>query len=327
MSALSCQVCHQGQVKYHCPRCNIAYCCIACYQSPSHYQCSESFYKECVEKELSASVGVGNLSKQKTIDILKQNHDDAEQEELDSDDDEDLSSRFANVDLDDGDQIWSLLTPEERKDFEQKLSSGEIYKLVPSDEKQSFEPWWEIRHDMKKKVEEIDPDHELKLNSNLPPLREPEASIDTRKASPLVQCNLTSVLFAYVIAYRHLSWHLGEHSKEAIHEFASLIFHLSANLSSNETFASAEEAISSASQKALDLCGVDTGRIKLGRDDLTCLFTGHEGSLYLLAALSDIKAILGQASKLSVKNEHFSRKQCVAACKKMDFYTCWVQQH
>lgn len=39
--------CHSQTFKYSCPRCNIKYCCLYCYRSEGHQQCSEAFYKVC----------------------------------------------------------------------------------------------------------------------------------------------------------------------------------------------------------------------------------------------------------------------------------------
>lgn len=47
-----CMVCACGPSCYTCPRCNLYYCSLSCYQSPGHSACSETFYKESVLKEL-----------------------------------------------------------------------------------------------------------------------------------------------------------------------------------------------------------------------------------------------------------------------------------
>lgn len=47
-----CRMCESEASRYTCPRCNLGYCSLACYQSPDHAVCSEMFYKESVLKEL-----------------------------------------------------------------------------------------------------------------------------------------------------------------------------------------------------------------------------------------------------------------------------------
>lgn len=47
-----CMLCKCKPSCYTCPRCNLHYCGLACYQSPDHSVCSEDFYKESVLQEL-----------------------------------------------------------------------------------------------------------------------------------------------------------------------------------------------------------------------------------------------------------------------------------
>ncbi|XP_047459205.1 zinc finger HIT domain-containing protein 2 [Mugil cephalus] len=47
-----CMLCKCKPSCYTCPRCNLHYCGLACYQSPDHSACSEEFYKESVLQEL-----------------------------------------------------------------------------------------------------------------------------------------------------------------------------------------------------------------------------------------------------------------------------------
>ncbi|XP_034754719.1 zinc finger HIT domain-containing protein 2 [Etheostoma cragini] len=47
-----CMLCKCKPSCYTCPRCNLHYCGLACYQSPDHSLCSEEFYKESVLQEL-----------------------------------------------------------------------------------------------------------------------------------------------------------------------------------------------------------------------------------------------------------------------------------
>uniref|UniRef100_A0A146WW30 Zinc finger HIT domain-containing protein 2 n=1 Tax=Fundulus heteroclitus TaxID=8078 RepID=A0A146WW30_FUNHE len=47
-----CVLCKRKPSNYTCPRCNLQYCGLSCYQSPDHSACSEEFYKESVLQEL-----------------------------------------------------------------------------------------------------------------------------------------------------------------------------------------------------------------------------------------------------------------------------------
>ncbi|MEQ2260683.1 hypothetical protein XENORESO_000095 [Xenotaenia resolanae] len=52
MSREVCMLCKCKPSNYTCPRCNLQYCGLSCYQSPDHSACSEEFYKESVLQEL-----------------------------------------------------------------------------------------------------------------------------------------------------------------------------------------------------------------------------------------------------------------------------------
>lgn len=324
-----CFICLQKEAKYSCPRCNIAYCGLQCYQSPSHSQCSESFYKDWIHTELVSSGG-GASNPQKTLDILKRSRDQAENEDpLDSDDDEDLSVRLEGIDLDDADQLWSILTPAERKDFQSKLDSGELYKLVPSEEKIHSQVWWEVHHE-KKKIQELDnEDVEVALHPDLPKIMN-IVDIDTSKSSPLVKCNLMNVLFAYVIVYRQLSWQASKAEKDAF-EFLSLVLESSTNLANDETFATAEAAIVSAQTRATQSKNFTPDHVKSGRSDVGQIVKGPGGnyndSIYCLAALSDLHQITNQVLNNYQKNEILSRKRCKMIVKKIEYFMSLVSQN
>ncbi|KAL4002325.1 hypothetical protein ACH3XW_2995 [Acanthocheilonema viteae] len=49
---ISCLCCGSLDSLNICPRCALAYCSVKCYRSEQHRECSESFYRECVEEEL-----------------------------------------------------------------------------------------------------------------------------------------------------------------------------------------------------------------------------------------------------------------------------------
>ena len=48
-----CNFCPSPSSSYSCPRCNAAYCSLACYRRPEHEGCSEEFYRECVRDEMA----------------------------------------------------------------------------------------------------------------------------------------------------------------------------------------------------------------------------------------------------------------------------------
>lgn len=62
--------CTDNQSKYVCPKCEAPYCSLTCYKSSDHLNCSEQFYKGCIEEELCGQ-NPNDLCKKEMIDILK----------------------------------------------------------------------------------------------------------------------------------------------------------------------------------------------------------------------------------------------------------------
>ena len=119
---------------YTCPKCNLNYCTVQCYQSQRHTQCSEQFYRNCVEDEVRLSENLGSNfdslgSKKKTLAALKRLKEEEENDQeimnevLDSDDEEDVNSRFDGIDLDDSKKIWENLLDSEKQEFQKMLET------------------------------------------------------------------------------------------------------------------------------------------------------------------------------------------------------------
>uniref|UniRef100_A0A4W4FAV8 HIT-type domain-containing protein n=1 Tax=Electrophorus electricus TaxID=8005 RepID=A0A4W4FAV8_ELEEL len=69
-SVKTCGLCLSKPSCYTCPRCNMPYCGLSCYQSPRHSACSEEFYKECVTQELKFQGTSEKEGRNKMQDIL-----------------------------------------------------------------------------------------------------------------------------------------------------------------------------------------------------------------------------------------------------------------
>ncbi|KAM6916678.1 zinc finger HIT domain-containing protein 2 [Xenentodon cancila] len=65
-----CMLCTRKPSRYTCPRCNLHYCGLACYQSPEHSVCSEEFYKEAVLRELQDAGQTESEGRRKVQEIL-----------------------------------------------------------------------------------------------------------------------------------------------------------------------------------------------------------------------------------------------------------------
>uniref|UniRef100_A0A3Q3W733 HIT-type domain-containing protein n=1 Tax=Mola mola TaxID=94237 RepID=A0A3Q3W733_MOLML len=65
-----CMFCKCKPSCYTCPRCNLHYCSLSCYQSPDHSACSEKFYKEAVLQELKDMGSTESEGRKKMQEIL-----------------------------------------------------------------------------------------------------------------------------------------------------------------------------------------------------------------------------------------------------------------
>ncbi|XP_045926643.1 zinc finger HIT domain-containing protein 2 isoform X3 [Micropterus dolomieu] len=65
-----CMLCKCKPSCYTCPRCNLHYCGLACYQSPDHSVCSEEFYKESVLQELKDMGKTESEGRKKMQEVL-----------------------------------------------------------------------------------------------------------------------------------------------------------------------------------------------------------------------------------------------------------------
>ena len=181
------------------------YCGLKCYQSEAHRECSEGFYKECVERELHGQ-GLGEESKKKMQDILHRVHREEEEEEdfMDSDDEEDaeeLEKRLEGVDLEDTNKVWSSLTKEEKRQFQEMVNSGELVGLMPE-----YTPWWKQRVVLKKIVEVDEEKGQLDetLRKNCPEVCETIPSLRNvvKNPSPFIKFGLLNLLYGYAYAVK-----------------------------------------------------------------------------------------------------------------------------
>ena len=75
-----CNFCPSASSSYSCPRCNAAYCSLACYRRPEHEGCYEEFYRECVRDEMAlrskedAAEGDPAGARRRMVETLRRMH-------------------------------------------------------------------------------------------------------------------------------------------------------------------------------------------------------------------------------------------------------------
>ncbi|XP_055325782.1 uncharacterized protein LOC129579634 [Sitodiplosis mosellana] len=317
--------CSEGTRKYICPRCNIAYCSVACYQSPSHLKCSEEFYKDCVVEEMTLQSKMKNTSGpsddvKKMYDILKRVESgdqpidsdfELSDEELDSDDDEDepdddndLSKRLEGIDLNDADAIWSKLTESERQEFNKIIQSEDVTSILPK-----YSAWWEIKT-KRKLVSEMngdetdDPAEPIVEHPKIIESIVDFARISTKTPASCVVNNLINVLTGYASMVRFF---YGEYEASK-YEAVKYLISVCANLRMNANFDDADVAIESIRQDANNEgYAVDEQDMRQMKKDIDNLMAGpiqdKPTNTFILAALSDLHRLLS-AVKTEIKNSH-----------------------
>ncbi|CAG5047589.1 unnamed protein product [Parnassius apollo] len=304
-----CGICNSNVSKYCCPRCEIFYCSLDCYKSEKHLDCSESFYRDCVNEELSY-YHAGDDAKRKMLDILKKVHTedledlptnnslqsiDQTEELIDSDDDTeiDLHERIKGLDLEDADAIWNALTEDERNEFE-ALIKGEISSILPQ-----WQPWW-IFSKESKLVEEVKAldvvEEHLKECPCLKPVPKFN-SLTNVKPSPTIKFNIANVLASYAFIMRYFNGEI-----EPI-EAVTLLFDICTNLSTNCNFDDYATAVESVAQKCLQSKFIETDDVSLDvmKHDTLLMMKGpsdQKNMYYCMAALSHIIEIFSQTKLL-----------------------------
>nr|CAH7714114.1 unnamed protein product [Callosobruchus chinensis] len=321
----TCKICDNALAKYSCPKCNILYCSMSCYQSSTHLECSEAFYKDNVMSELNLSKH-DEEAKAKMLDILQRTHennrisfsDDAESlegaecsffdfinategsEEHDSDDDEvlDISDRLDGVNLDDSDQVWDILTEDERHAFVAFLKSDDVSKLVPS-----WQPWW-LYHD-NSMVEDLDKKNVYK--ENCPKICEDIkdfAQITTKQPAECVKYNLVNILCAYAFTAKFFYGDVEDFAAEAV----AYIVTISLTLKRAQNFDNFDMAVKSVEQECInnDWIVCDSENLQGMREDLDLILRGpnkFDRNYYVLSALSDLHELMKKALEPSTETD------------------------
>lgn len=318
--------CAKAAKKYSCPRCNIEYCSVGCYQSPHHIECSEEFYKDCVtqEMELQKQMRSGTLDDipglsddvKQMYQMLKRmestqsmNSDftiSEEEEELDSDDDEnpkedgELSKRLEGIDLNDADAVWSKLNENEREEFGKIIKGEEVTSILPV-----YNPWWENKV-QRVLISEVNDDQSSetaiehrRADVDYPKIVENIADfsqISNKPPAPCVPFNLVNVLAAYISTVRFF---YGDHMSSS-HDAVNYLMMICANLKANANFDDTSLAIESIRQEAhCQGFSIDEDDVQQMKKDVDYIHEGPDSNkhtnLYVLAALSDLYHLLNIA--------------------------------
>jgi hypothetical protein len=187
---IKCKICDKASAQYTCPRCDLPYCDLKCYQDMRHMLCSEEFYKEQVLNELSMCK-IDNTtaeSRARIADILRRDAAAAASDNASSLDDLDvLSDRETDTDVASGslDDIYTV------KDEEEMLR-------VYENEIKNWQPWWrDTRQSLL--VDELTPAclMELKINQTL---CDNASEINVNQASAFMYNDILQAAYVYLMS-------------------------------------------------------------------------------------------------------------------------------
>ncbi|XP_035681519.1 zinc finger HIT domain-containing protein 2-like [Branchiostoma floridae] len=300
-----CKLCLKQYSRYTCPRCNVAYCSLACYRSEKHVGCSEQFYKEHIIEELKQQRG-SHEEKQKVLEMLKRLEDEQEEEEgEDGEEEETLEDRLQGLDLDrDTEAVWDQLTAQERAEFQAVVEKGMLGEML-----EMWTPWWSLSHERAALIEEVGSEQDTvreetesrtktspppPLLSKIPVL----SSLLKGQPSECIKYNIVNILYCYAYVVR---LHNGEHftmSRQAAQE----VLQLCPVFTENTSFSSAGEALHAAIARSnQDPSLANTPSFQsLVVKDVSCVLIGpsKEDSLqFVQAALSDLHHLFSVARR------------------------------
>ncbi|KAK9700863.1 hypothetical protein K7432_012002 [Basidiobolus ranarum] len=327
-----CGICHIQFSKYICPRCNLRYCSLNCYRNEAHLSCTENFYREQIVEEVQ-NRSVSTSQKLQTMKMLaefeKKNL--ASEEELETEDVEEvgledkLLSRFEDMNIETAtpDDLWELLTEEERADFINTLDANEESTNALIDMAEPWRPWWiqSKQYELVSEVGEAD-NEEM---PQIPKVVDNIESISVLSPKPPRKemiYNLVNIIFAYVYAVRYLDGDLKHSSADA----GSLIWSVSSLLDSKEPFVfeSLEDSIVTSMQRSIKNTQLKQpmGYQILVLHDIVTIFSRID---FVLAALSELYALFQDIQQLDKSFGKTIMRKAFMSEKKTYFYLSFAK--
>ena len=366
LQAIVCAVCQQHTSRYHCPRCQMAYCSVACYQThtttttneqsgeggSSHGSlsaCTEAFYRDRVTSMLHLEA---KEQEEETRNMLHRqfhsNHD------LDDDDDQqeelyevymalEQYEREGNTDYSEQ-TLKSLLSPSLKAAFDRALmSQTTLQKLVL----EPWFPWWRPQlvdnhnHTDDEDIQETMMTTQL-LDERL--LKIPPFSSLRKGPSPQLAYNLLDIL--YSIAWTLRLYHgLHNATSHAPVEAVETLLSSSHVLSQDARYTTLEEVLGASTTLSTQLFhhssgGCNTHWTVLTQDVAFLAQSNRHFARALLEAIDILRSAISQFQKQQhqkqkqqslTNDEVMEQKTTVVrwkqSKKKLEFYLSWSWEH
>ncbi|XP_016085182.1 zinc finger HIT domain-containing protein 2 [Sinocyclocheilus grahami] len=298
--------------------------------------------------EIQSSGDETSHEAQEILAELRDIEDGSDEEETD------LAEKLAGLDVDSlsEDELWSLLSAQQKEKFERLVKEGGIGGLVVL-----WSPWWE-RHekDTKALIKELQSENDKEmhnmndkkdrkikkvssnkvksdksLKSSIPPISAKIPPLHTLSSnpSPLVRYNLISALYGYTFS---LCLYNGDVS-EMLLEFCQVVLAISEGLGGGQVFNSVSEALD-AGMRAVSAGGYFDREDPLAPlravEAVAHILTGasrEDAVGYSLSALSQLRTALSKAKASVPKEDEQMRRMYFQAGKKCEFLQSWLKEN
>ncbi|GAM25821.1 hypothetical protein SAMD00019534_089960 [Acytostelium subglobosum LB1] len=219
-----CSICSKQFSLYSCPRCFIGYCSSECFKQ-HNARCTTQFYEQQLQdglrtmNKVDPKDSLALLKRMKHIyeredeafdRLTRDDNDDFEDDEDDDDEDgDDELVDISSLKLDEmtEEQLLSLLTEDEIKEFRQSIIDGTI-----ADKLEQWTPWW-TQSITTPKIQELDAtttstNSTIPTTSTIPALR----TIFPGTPSPMLYHHLVDIIYCYCFAMRRFNGEWGSAS-------------------------------------------------------------------------------------------------------------------
>lgn len=265
------------------------------------------FYRDSVLQQLKS--GPSN-SKKDMVEILRRTADD----EVDGSPESD--SRFDGIDLDDVSaegitELLSRLTTQERKEFEEMVSSGRITSLIPKEDRE--EAWW-LHFKPKLVSDDADPSSSgLGPNRDLVNRIPALTAISKQEASPDLKYCLLNLFISYCYTFRLFN---GDRSS-CPDDFLDEIRLRSAVVGEEAVFRDTATALVHCTQNLLGEKLVSQEFVQQLLEDVKLIASDKNASLELL---SDLWFVIRDCLTIKAK-----RKENKLLQKKIEYFISWTR--
>lgn len=311
-----CGVCVRAEARYTCPRCEVNYCSLQCYQSHNG-KCTENFYRDQVQEELKSSkIPEEERRKlEKVMQGLNKLDEDSEGEgdeeaEDEEEDEEDLPpERLADLleRAERGELGLEDLTESEAKRFHSALKRGVLGQSLGV-----WDPWWQ-------KVAVVDL---MAMDEELPEAPGHLCCPGDRKPHPSVALTALEALYSYVHTLRAFN---GDWSWDPLQAAAHLL-HLAPGVCEHKVYESVVEVLRPALDTAAALpgggFGTDFDRLCL--QDVALVV--RRGCSSAARALREATALVQQAAE-AAKEKPKGAARLFRGAKKLEFLGSFAFHH